>query len=84
MNNLNNAIIDKYNTDDMPSKAFIGLSPAYQIGASYFLKFNLYNSFDDLWDYHLKGLLSEYLRGTTKIDEKIERLKKAYNDTQSH
>lgn len=81
MDNLNAAIIDRYGDEALSNKDKIGLSKAYQIGASYFLKYSLYNNFDDLWTNHIKGLLYEYLRGKTNIDEKIERLHQAYNDT---
>ena len=85
MNNLNACIIDKYKIDDESSpKDRIGLTEAYQIGAAYFLKYGMYGNFDDLWTNHLKGLLYEYLRGTTNIEAKIERLQKAYNDTTKH
>ena len=42
----------------------------------------MYGNFDHLWEYHLKGLLYEYLRGTSHIEEKIERLHTAYNALQ--
>ena len=84
MNNLNAAIIDQYGDEVLSNKDKIGLSKAYQIGASYFLKYSLYNNFDDLWTNHIEGLLYEYLRGKTNIDEKIERLHQAYNDTTQH
>ena len=84
MDNLNAAIIDKYGDEALNNKDKIGLSKAYQIGASYFLKYSLYNNFDDLWTNHIEGLLYEYLRGKTNIDEKIERLHQAYNDTTKH
>ncbi|MBQ5855942.1 MAG: AAA family ATPase [Bacteroidales bacterium] len=84
MDNLNAAIIDKYGYEDLSNKDKIGLSKAYQIGASYFLKYSLYNNFDDLWTNHIEGLLYEYLRGKTNIDEKIDRLHQAYNDTTQH
>ncbi len=62
-----------------------GLSSAYHIGASYFLKLNDYNGdFDKLWEYHLEGLLREYLRGTQDVDKEIEKLKTAYNDESDH
>ena len=48
------------------------------------LKYNKYNDFEKLWDFHLKGLLYEYLRGSSNIEEKIERLHNAYNDTTAH
>lgn len=84
MDNLNAAIIDQYGDEALSNKDKIGLSKAYQIGASYFLKYSLYNNFDDLWANHLKGLLYEYLRGKTNVDEKIKRLYQAYNDTTTH
>ena len=66
------------------TKDKIGLTKAYQIGASYFLKYAMYNNFDELWENHIEGLLYEYLRGTSNIEVEIERLKKAYNDTVAH
>ena len=84
MDNLNSAIIDQYGDEELSNKDKIGLSKAYQIGASYFLKYSLYNSFEELWTNHLKGLLYEYLRGKTNVDEKINRLYKAYKDTTPH
>lgn len=57
-----------------------GLGKAYQIGAAYFKKYELYQSFDDLWNYHLDGLLREYLRGTPNLEGNIAELKKAYNN----
>ena len=85
MTNLNNCIIDQYpDQESIPtaSKDRIGLTKSYQIGASYFLKYMMYGNFEDLWEYHLKGLLYEYLRGTSHIEEKIERLHTAYNALQ--
>ena len=74
MKNLNSAI-----------EKVDGLSSAYHIGASYFLKLNDYNGdFDKLWEYHLEGLLREYLRGTQDVDNEIEKLKTAYNDESDH
>lgn len=62
----------------------IGLSSDYQIGAAYFLKYALYadqkQAFDLLWDNHLKGILTEYLRGTGEESSKMERLKAAYDN----
>ena len=56
-----------------------GLSSAYQIGASYFLKYKYYKSFDSLWAYHLEGLLFEYLRGKPNASELLKGLKDAYD-----
>ena len=89
MTNLNNCIISKE----------IGLSPAYQIGGSYFLKKKIVDGkeisvpiegdeeFKNLWDYRLKGLLKEYLRGEEDkvIEEKLEKkLKPAFNLQSGH
>jgi 5-methylcytosine-specific restriction protein B len=84
MDNLNSAIIDQYGDEELSNKDKVGLTKAYQIGAAYFLKYALYNNFEDLWNNHLEGLLREYLRGKTNIKEKIERLHQAYNDTTKH
>lgn len=84
MNNLNTCIIDKYGDEDLSPKDKVGLTKAYQIGASYFLKYSMYGNFEELWDNHLECLLYEYLRGTTNIETKIEILHKAYNDTIAH
>ena len=88
MDNLNAAIIDQYEDEALSNKDKIGLSKAYQIGAAYFLKYALYkdleNPFEELWTNHLKGLLYEYLRGKTNIDEKINILYRAFNDTKTH
>ena len=64
-----------------------GLSSAYQIGASYFLKLKNYleddkltdNSWENLWENHIHGLLFEYLRGVPDIDKQLRTLQKAYN-----
>lgn len=70
LKNLNNAI-----------SGIEGLSSAYHIGASYFLKLNNYGgNFEDLWNYHLDGLLKEYLRGMRDVEDKVEELKKAYDN----
>jgi|GEM_PF-1058212 len=58
------------------------LNDAYHIGASYFLKLNNYDGsqekrFESLWEYHIKGILQEYLRGNP--NGKLEDLKAAYH-----
>ena len=62
-----------------------GLDKSYQIGAAYFRKYLDYKDqlkpFDTLWENHLEGLLSEYLRGNRKADELLKKLRKAYNLT---
>ena len=57
-----------------------GLSTAYHVGPSYFLKLANYNGdFDKLWTYHLESLLFEYLRGYPDAEQQIQELKDAYN-----
>jgi len=84
MDNLNAAIVDQYGDEGLRNKDKVGLTKAYQIGAAYFLKYALYNDFEELWTNHLEGLLREYQRGKTNVDEKIERLHQAYNDITAH
>lgn len=56
-----------------------GLSSAYHIGPAYFLKLKNYNGdFDQLWENHIEGLLFEYLRGMTDIQNKLKTLAEAY------
>ena len=69
MSNLNEAIL-KAN----------GLGRAYQVGAAYFKKYELYNDFELLWLYHLEGLLAEYLRGSANAEKELAELKKAYDN----
>ena len=55
-----------------------GLNEAYHIGASYFLKLKNYaGDFESLWEYHIKGILQEYLRGNP--NGKLDDLKAAYD-----
>lgn len=69
MENLNNAISE-----------IEGLNEAYHIGASYFLKLKNYDGdFECLWEYHIKGILQEYLRGNPNAQEELEKLKAAYD-----
>lgn len=81
MDNLNAAI-----------ESIEGLSSAYHVGASYFLKLKNYisnngeydqESFNKLWKYHLKGLLFEYLRGMQCPNEKLDDFYKAYQNEQA-
>ena len=60
------------------------LNSAYHIGASYFLKLKNYesdsdNGFQNLWNYHLKGILEEYLRGNPAKNDLMKTLKAAYD-----
>lgn len=57
-----------------------GLSSAYHIGPAYFLKLDNYEGrFEDLWKYHIEGVLREYLRGMPKAAEHLAKLKKCYD-----
>lgn len=61
------------------------LGTAYQIGPAYFLKLKHYlndndeSPFDSLWQYHLKPLLFEYVRGIRDREELLQKLEAAYN-----
>lgn len=58
-----------------------GLSSAYHVGPAYFLKLKNYDGdFSKLWEYHLEGLLREYLRGMQDVEGKINVLKEAYEN----
>ncbi len=58
-----------------------GLSSAYHIGASYFMKLKNYKGdFNQLWEYHLEGLLHEYLRGMQGVEDSMKKLKNAYDN----
>ena len=62
-----------------------GLSSAYHIGGSYFMKLKLYQNedksydYDSLWNNHLEGLLMEYLRGMADAEKKVKELKEYYD-----
>jgi hypothetical protein len=56
------------------------LNDAYHIGASYFLKLKNYaGDFESLWNYHIRGILQEYLRGNPNAQEELTKLKAAYD-----
>lgn len=61
-------------------KKEIGLTDAYDIGPAYFLKLEQYDgNFEKLWEYHIEGILREYLRGSRGIEEKMGSLKEAFD-----
>lgn len=56
---------------------------SYHIGGAYFLKLKDFEGttngrLQKLWDYHLEGLLKEYLRGTENAEENFAKLEKTY------
>jgi 5-methylcytosine-specific restriction endonuclease McrBC GTP-binding regulatory subunit McrB len=65
MTNLNNAI---ENID--------GLNSSYHIGGAYFLDIENY---EQLWEYRLKPLLEEYLRGNPQKEKNIKKLEAAFD-----
>lgn len=78
-------VMDRVNNELI--KPQFGLSEAYQVGASYFN--NIKRKYDkndsdyskelkSLWEYHIKGLLYEYLRGKPNGFDLLEQLKKTY------
>ncbi len=89
MQNLNDAIIGKYNKESNVARS-MRLGTAYQIGGSYFLKFGEYykygkeEAFNKLWNNHIKNVVSEYLRGNTNYDEQLAYLEEAYRDGAAH
>jgi hypothetical protein len=75
MKRLNDAI-----WNDDKKTGIDGLNSSYHIGAAYFLKLGNYdNNYGDLWKYHLKPLLKEYLRGRDDAGTELEKLKNAYD-----
>ncbi len=82
MDSLNDKIWHKPTDNEPESKRCIeGLSSAYHIGGAYFLKLkDLDNDFGKLWNYHLEGLLREYLRGMENAGDELNKLKKAYEN----
>ena len=68
-------------------KQIDGLNKSYFIGGAYFLKVDNPEdgeeglSYDELWNYHLEGLIREYLRGimaSDEIENKLSLIKSAY------
>ena len=60
------------------------LNSHYHIGPSYFRNLKeLDYDYELLWSDYLKPLLEDYLRGSYEEDEKLERLKKAFNLTKN-
>lgn len=62
------------------------LSSAYDIGPAYFLKLKNYfngsnneEAFAKLWEYHIEGVVKEYLRGMDNAGDLLKKLKAAYD-----
>lgn len=78
-------VMDRVNNELI--KPQYGLSEAYQIGASYFNKIKKNgnsNNIDykkelkSLWEFHIKGLVFEYLRGKPNTMDLLKQLESAY------
>lgn len=61
-----------------------GLNSSYHVGPAYFKKVLLYKNnpdsmWSDLWEYHIEGVLYEYVRGMDDVKAKMDDFKNAYN-----
>jgi len=80
LTSLNNAI---WNNNE--KQGIEGLNSSYHIGPAYFLKLKNYkqynkdDAFQKLWEYHIKVLFQEYLRGMHDAEKHMEDLLTAYN-----
>ena len=85
LSDLKNKAIEKMVNLNMAIEKTEGLNSSYHIGPAYFRKVMLYKDNPDtmwsyLWDYHIKGVLYEYVRGTEDIDIKMAAFEEAYNN----
>lgn len=53
------------------------LNEAYFIGGAYFRELNESNV-EDVWDYHLRGLVAEYFRGNPSCSDIVEEIHASY------
>lgn len=84
-------VMDRVNNELI--KPQYGLSEAYQIGASYFNDIkkkkdsnncDYKKELEDLWNFHIKGLVFEYLRGKPNAMELLKLLEKAYRGKETN
>lgn len=82
LKNLKDKAVQKMKSLNNAIENTTGLNPSYHIGPAYFRKLLLYKDSDtmwnDLWEFHIKGLLYEYIRGTEDIPDKMETFEQAY------
>lgn len=74
--NALNAVIEGKSEKKIKAK----LGSSYSLGASYFQKYYKYNDFKLFWEYHLEGILREYLRGTQDPEGDLKILKEVYEN----
>jgi 5-methylcytosine-specific restriction endonuclease McrBC GTP-binding regulatory subunit McrB len=56
------------------------LNESYHIGGAYFIKLKKYHGdYEKLWNYHLRPLLHEYLRGNEDLENNMNKLKDAFD-----
>lgn len=83
-------IINRMNNLNCEIEKIEGLSPAYHIGGSYFMKLKDYQKedksydYEELWNNHIVGLLWEYLRNQPEAKDKIIKLKEEFDNEEPH
>lgn len=83
-------IINRMNNLNCEIEKIEGLSPAYHIGGSYFMKLKDYQKedksydYEELWNNHIVGLLWEYLRNQPEAKDKIKKLKEEFDNEEPH
>lgn len=83
-------IINRMNNLNLAIEKIEGLSPAYHIGGSYFMKLKDYQKedqsydYEELWNNHIVGLLWEYLRNQPEAKDKIIKLKVEFDNEEPH
>lgn len=71
--------MDMLNASIRAEKSQLGEN--FCIGAAYFRKIDdSSEKWDNLWNYHLKPLLEEYVRGLPDADELMKNFEAAYNE----
>jgi 5-methylcytosine-specific restriction endonuclease McrBC GTP-binding regulatory subunit McrB len=79
---LSDATKEKMKSLNAAISAIEGLNSAYHIGGAYFLDKDgkERTDYDEIWELRLKPLLFEYLRGMSDAENKLNKLKQAYDN----